>query len=156
MLGRSGTEAGEQRKCVLMKERRGVVTKGNPRAIKTADAELALKWRLLRAAPGFRPWTSIDEYRHCVLCERTFSGREVRLERDALGLFQVRCATPGCASTPAQWIHPGNPLVSDEAWKDWVKLLDSLCEAEPLRPGETTPAAMTAMVGLAPSRPRTL
>ena len=141
-----------------MKQRRStVVVKAALRLAKTAEADLALKWRLLRAAPGFRPWTSMDECRQCVLCERTFSGREVRLERDGLGLFQVRCATPGCASTPAQWIHPGNPLVSDEAWKDWVKLLDSLCEAETPRTGNGQAATvLSTAVGLPPSRPRTL
>gem|GEM_PF-6507426 len=97
----------------------------------------------------------MDECRHCVICEQTFSGRDVRLERDGLGLFQVRCATPGCTSTPAQWVHPGNPLVSDEAWKDWVKLLDSLCDAESPRTcnGEAA-TALSSAAGF--SRPRSL
>lgn len=133
-----------------MKERHGLVIKARQRHGKPAEraeTETSLKWRLLRAAPGFRPWGSLDEYRQCVLCERTFSGREVRLERDALGLFQIRCPSPGCTSSPSQWIHPGNPLVSEDAWKDWIKLLDSLCEE---------PAGKADQPAIAPTPARTL
>ena len=126
-----------------MKERHGLVIKARRRHVKPvekAETETSLKWRLLQAAPGFRPWVSLDECRQCVLCERTFSGREVRLERDALGLFQIHCPTRGCTSTPSQWIHPGNPLVSEDAWKDWIKLLDSLCEEPAGKAAQPAPA----------------
>ena len=116
-----------------MKQQRGLAEKLTPKIDdRTATSELGKKWRLLQAAAGGRSWSSLDETRHCVLCERTFSGREVGLERNPRGL-QLRCPTPGCPSTPAQWIHPGNPLISEEAWRDWVRLLDSLCD-EPPRP----------------------
>lgn len=92
-----------------------------------------LKWRLLQNASGVRPWASLDETRHCVLCEQTFSGRQVGVEWSRAGVPRLRCPTPDCPGTPAQWIHPGNPLISEEAWRDWVRLLDSLCD-EPRPP----------------------
>lgn len=131
-----------------MKERHGLVIKVRQRYKKPAEgAEMGMKLRLLRATPGFRPWSSLDERRQCVLCERTFSGREVRLERDSLGLFQIRCPTPGCMSSPSQWIHPGNPLISEDAWSDWIKLLDCLCE-EPALKGSQAAAPAPAVLAL--------
>ena len=94
------------------------------------EANDAEKLQLLQVK---RAWKSLDETRQCVLCEQTFNGRQVRLHRDSSGAPHVHCPTPGCPGTPAQWIHPGNPLVSEEAWRDWVWLLDTLCE-EPIRP----------------------
>ena len=87
-----------------------------------------IKLRLLQSAGGVRPWGSLDEICQCVLCERTFSGREVRLICKRGHTPRLHCPTRGCAATPAQWIHPGNPLVSEDAWQDWVHLLDKLCE----------------------------
>ena len=86
------------------------------------------KLRLLQAAGGVRSWASLDEIRQCVLCESAFSGRQVRIMRDRDGHAHLLCATVGCPATPAQWIHPGNPLISEDAWRDWVHLLDRLCD----------------------------
>jgi len=88
--------------------------------------------RLLQDARGARPWASLDETRQCVLCEQNFSGRQLRIEWDRSGAPHPCCPTPGCPATPAQWIHPGNPLVSEDAWHDWVRLLDTLCD-EPVK-----------------------
>ena len=90
----------------------------------------ALKLQLLQSERG---WASLEETRQCVLCEKTFSGRQVRVRRDRSGTSHLCCPTPRCPSTPAQWVHPGNPLISEEAWRDWVRLLDTLCE-ESMRP----------------------
>lgn len=89
------------------------------------------KLLLLKAAGGSREWNSLDETRECVLCEHIFSGREVRVAWSRAGTPRLCCPTPGCCATPAQWIHPGNPLVSEDAWRDWVHLLDTLC-VEPI------------------------
>ncbi len=88
------------------------------------------KLRLLRAATPGREWRSLAEKRHCILCERDFTGNEVRLARGRRGVARLACPTPGCIATPAEWVHPGNPLLSEEAWRDWVRLLDSLCDEE--------------------------
>ncbi|MDD5349760.1 MAG: hypothetical protein PHQ12_06075 [Chthoniobacteraceae bacterium] len=101
-----------------------------------------VKWQLLRAAEGVRPWRSLEETRQCVLCERTFQGRQVRVTWDRCGIPRLRCPTRGCRGTPAQWIHPGNPLISEEAWCDWVRLLDTLCE-EPARLPPAAPKKRT-------------
>lgn len=100
-----------------------------------------VKWQLLRGAEGVRPWRSLDETRQCVLCEQTFPGRQVRVVWDRCGLPKLCCPTRGCRSTPAQWIHPGNPLISEDAWHDWMHLLDTLCEA-PSRPLPQVPAPL--------------
>ena len=78
-------------------------------------------------------WTSLDETRQCVLCEETFTGHQVRVLWDHSGTPHLRCPTMGCPASPAQWIHPGNPLVSEDAWRDWVRLLETLCD-NPIRP----------------------
>ena len=80
---------------------------------------------------GERRWASLDETRQCVLCEETFTGCQVRLLWDHNGTPSLRCPTAGCPASPAQWIHPGNPLISEDAWRDWVRLLDTLCD-EPI------------------------
>ncbi|GEM_PF-2048204 len=86
------------------------------------------KLQILREADPLRPWESLDESRHCVLCERTFTGRQVRISTDRRGRHNVNCPTEDCPSTPREWITPGNPLVDDDAWKDWVRILDELSE----------------------------
>lgn len=95
---------------------------------KCEDLADGVKLRLLRAAGGPRPWGSLDELRECVLCEQAFNGRQVRILWDRDGKTHLRCPTPGCAATPNQWVHPGNPLLSTDAWNDWMRLLDTLCD----------------------------
>ena len=94
------------------------------------EAADALKLQLLQ---GERAWASLEEARQCVLCEHTFKGRQVRIRRDRSGIPHLCCPTPRCPATPAQWIHPENPLISEDAWRDWMRLLDTLCE-ESIRP----------------------
>ncbi|MFL6585053.1 MAG: hypothetical protein ACJ8KU_11115 [Chthoniobacterales bacterium] len=80
------------------------------------------KLDLLRKANG--NWESLDDKRSCVLCERTFSGRQILVVKARGGRAALRCPTPGCVGTPREWVHPGNPLISQEAWNDWARLLD--------------------------------
>jgi hypothetical protein len=82
------------------------------------------KLDLLRTADRNRKWESLDEKRTCILCERTFSGRQVLVAKTRAGKRVLNCPTPGCGGTPPEWVHPGNPLISDEAWADWSRLLD--------------------------------
>ena len=83
------------------------------------------KLELLQKAHPERGWTSLDSRCMCILCERTFSGHEVRMVETATGEYRLLCPTRGCNSTPDEWVHPGNPLLSDEAWQDWLRLVDS-------------------------------
>ena len=79
--------------------------------------------RVLREVDCFHHWNSLDDTLRCVLCERPISGREIRVVWNHRGQARLHCPTRGCRSTPREWVHPGNPLVSEEAWHDWERLL---------------------------------
>ena len=83
----------------------------------------ALKLRLLRELDAGRAWDSLNEKLHCVLCERNITGHEIRVETNRRGGTRLRCPTRGCQAGPGHWVHPGNPLISEEAWHDWARLL---------------------------------
>ena len=72
-----------------------------------ADERLSI----LRAADQIRGWSSVDDERCCVLCDRTFTGRQVEIGRRQNGRYDLHCPTPGCKSLPHQWVYPGNPLI---------------------------------------------
>jgi hypothetical protein len=78
---------------------------------------------ILRAADQLRSWNSLDDKRVCILCERKFSGRRIEISRNRAGEFKLRCPTDGCNSRPNQWVYPGNPLVSEAAYRDWERAL---------------------------------
>jgi hypothetical protein len=84
-------------------------------------AHLKLDDRLsvLRAEDRFRTWTSLDDERFCILCERKFNGRQVEIRRFGNGKYELRCPTEGCNSGPHQWIYPGTPTVSGIIEQDW-------------------------------------
>ncbi|MFL6527891.1 MAG: hypothetical protein ACJ8HU_09235 [Chthoniobacterales bacterium] len=83
------------------------------------------KLDLLRKGDRDFNWESLDSKRCCVLCERTFTGRQVIVTKTRGGKTVLHCPTSGCAGTPREWVHPGNPLISDEAWADWSRLLSN-------------------------------
>jgi hypothetical protein len=93
---------------------------------------------LRKADPGCK-WDSLDDRRTCILCERTFSGRQVLVAKTRGGRTQLRCPSAGCVGTPREWVHPGNPLISDEVWNDWARLLDGASVTD-----HTTPKAVAA------------
>lgn len=81
------------------------------------------KLDLLRKVDAGSKWESLDDKRSCILCERTFSGRQIRVTTTR-GRTQLACPTTGCVGTPREWVHPGNPLISEKAWNDWARLID--------------------------------
>jgi hypothetical protein len=87
---------------------------------------------ILREADQFRTWRSLDDKRVCILCDKKFSGRQVRITRGRGGRFHLHCPTDGCNAASSQWVYPGNPLVSETAYQDWQRALGN---------GETTSAA---------------
>jgi hypothetical protein len=102
---------------------------------------LPLDERLLvvREADRFRTWSSLDDKRTCILCERTFSGRQIEITRNRTGRYDLCCPTEGCNAGPSQWVYPGNPLISDAAYRDWQR---ALVESEQgSLPNEPTSAA---------------
>jgi hypothetical protein len=77
----------------------------------------------LRKGDPVHQWRSLDDRRCCILCDRTFSGRQVDVSVSATGRVRLRCPSDACESTPREWVHPGNPLVSRKAWQDWSRVL---------------------------------
>jgi hypothetical protein len=86
---------------------------------------LPLEERLsaLRGADQFRNWTSLDDKRVCILCDRSFTGRQVEITRSRSGRVDLHCPTDGCTADPSHWVYPGNPLVSETVYKDWSRAL---------------------------------
>ena len=82
------------------------------------------KLAALRKGDPNHAWESLDDRCSCILCDRTFSGRQVDVSIGATGRIRLRCPSDGCRSTPREWVHPGNPLVSAKAWQDWTRVLD--------------------------------
>lgn len=77
----------------------------------------------LRKADPVHKWLSLDDRRSCILCDKTFSGRQIDVAVTPSGRVRVHCPSEGCPSTPREWVHPGNPLVSQKAWRDWERVL---------------------------------
>lgn len=84
------------------------------------------KLRILQEFDVWRKWETLDDQRRCVLCDQTFSARKITITLDRHGRPELHCPTHGCNSTPREWLHPGDPLTDDEAWHDWLRILDEL------------------------------
>ncbi len=78
---------------------------------------------LRKSDPSHR-WVSLDDGRVCILCERTFTGRQVDASVTRMGRVRLRCPSEGCAGTPRVWVRPGNPLASKQVWEDWTRVID--------------------------------
>ena len=81
------------------------------------------KLAALRKADHVHQWKSLKDRRRCILCERTFTGRQIDVTVSRAGRVRLRCPSEGCTGTPSEWVHPGNPLVSAKAWRDWERVL---------------------------------
>jgi hypothetical protein len=85
---------------------------------------------ILRTGDHGRSWESLDDERFCILCEKTFIGRQIEITRHRDGEHELRCPTPGCNSKPHQWVYQGNPLTSDTVYEDCLRALGE--EQEPV------------------------
>jgi hypothetical protein len=72
---------------------------------------------LLNNAQPRQPWESCEEKRQCIMCERTFRGRDAIIRRQRSGTLHLGC--PICDSGPQFWVRPGNPLLDHHVWSDW-------------------------------------
>ena len=61
---------------------------------------------ILQCEDRFRPWQSLDDKRFCVVCERTFNGRQVEIRARRGGRPTLHCPTEDCNSTPRHWVRP--------------------------------------------------
>lgn len=71
--------------------------------------DLTLEQRLdvIRKADHLRKWDSLDNERICIVCERVFSGNEIRISRDQRGRYLLQCPTQGCPSFVGHWFYVG-------------------------------------------------
>ena len=81
------------------------------------------KLAALREGDAVHQWESLDDRWSCILCERTFSGRQVEVSVSPRGRVRLHCPSDGCSATPNEWVDPGNPLLSAKAWRDWERIL---------------------------------
>ena len=69
------------------------------------------KLAALRRLDKSRAWNSLDEQLYCTVCKSVISGRQIEVVGGTNGLraLHLKCSTPGCLSTPADWILPVEP-----------------------------------------------
>ena len=69
------------------------------------------KLAALRRLDKSRAWTSLDDQLYCASCKSVISGRHIEVVGGTNGLraLRLKCSTPGCLSTPADWIVPVKP-----------------------------------------------
>jgi hypothetical protein len=89
------------------------------RTVPTVDER---RLALLNRADLFHHWHSCHESRYCTKCDHNFSGFDVRLSWFRRDSVRLHCPTPACAGNSSDWVHPDNPLVSQEAWEDWERI----------------------------------
>jgi len=66
------------------------------------------KLAALRRLDKSRAWNSLDDQLYCTICKSVISGRQIELVGGTNGLraLHLKCSTPGCLSTPTDWILP--------------------------------------------------
>jgi hypothetical protein len=69
------------------------------------------KLAALRRLDKSRAWNSLDDQLYCTICKNVISGRQVEVVGGTNGLraLRLKCSTPGCFSTPADWSSPVKP-----------------------------------------------
>jgi hypothetical protein len=69
------------------------------------------KLAALRRLDKSRAWNSLDNQLYCTICKHEISGRQIEVVGGTNGLraLHLKCSTPGCLSTPADWILPVKP-----------------------------------------------
>jgi hypothetical protein len=62
----------------------------------------------LRRLDKGRAWNSLDDQLYCTICKNVISGRHIEVIGGTNGLraLRLKCSTPGCFSTPADWTVP--------------------------------------------------
>ena len=74
------------------------------------------KLAALRRLDKSRAWNSLDDQLYCTGCKTVISGGEIEVVGGTNGLraLHLKCSTPGCLSTPADWILPVKPEIVRE------------------------------------------
>lgn len=77
---------------------------------------------MLRYYDSAHEWTSLDDERVCVLCGYEFSGRDIEIVQDQ-EQSSCKCPTRGCAGDHRHFVLPGNPLLDEASWTEWMTAL---------------------------------
>jgi hypothetical protein len=66
------------------------------------------KLAALRRLDKSRAWNSLDDQVYCTICKKVILGRQIEVVGGTNGLraLHLKCSTPGCLSTPADWLLP--------------------------------------------------
>jgi len=66
------------------------------------------KLATLRRLDESRAWKSLSDRLYCTICKRVISGCQIKVVGGTNGLraLHLKCSTPDCLSTPADWIVP--------------------------------------------------
>jgi hypothetical protein len=66
------------------------------------------KLAALRRLDKSRAWNSLDDQLYCTICKTVISGRQIEVVGGVNGLraLRLKCSTPGCFSTLADWTSP--------------------------------------------------
>ncbi len=59
---------------------------------------------LLRKIDHCSRWYSLDDKRICGICERVFSGRQIRFQKQAQIGYALRCPTEDCPADFSHWL----------------------------------------------------
>jgi hypothetical protein len=66
------------------------------------------KLAALRRLDKSRAWNPLDEQLYCTVCKNVIPGNQIEVVGGTNGLraLRLKCSTPGCFSTPADWTLP--------------------------------------------------
>jgi len=81
-----------------------------------------LRLRLLQEYDRSRFWNDLNDRRLCLLCDAEFEGSAIRISvRQGKPVF--KCPQTHCQAGLAHFVHPGNPLLNEDTWEDWMRPL---------------------------------
>jgi hypothetical protein len=80
------------------------------------NQHLALDQKLavLQNLDALRRWSSLDDRRVCVRCDRVITGRMIDIWVDTRNAYHLHCPTPGCPASLRDWFYHG-PVRHDPA-----------------------------------------
>gem|GEM_PF-5832271 len=86
------------------------------------QAAHTLRLRLLQEYDRSRFWNDLSDRRLCLLCDAEFEGSAIRISvRQGKPVF--KCPQTHCQAGLAHFVHPGNPLLNEDTWEDWMRPL---------------------------------
>ena len=78
--------------------------------------------KLLQEHDKGRSWSSLEEIRTCVLCGSDFPGEDILISVRS-GRASFLCPSPGCRGSLSHFVKPGNPLLEEDLWREWMDCL---------------------------------